>query len=132
MMPPVIFIIPLFLFFYQLRLVNSYLGLTLAYMTGLLPFTVWMAAGTSRTCPIEIEEAARVDGASRARAFLVVLPLVMPGIITIGLLIAHRGLERVLHPVHVGGAEHHARDGRAWSTSWAPTSSTGARWRPRA
>jgi len=87
MMPPVIFIIPLFLFFYQLRLVNSYLGLTLAYMTGLLPFTVWMAAGYFADLPVEIEEAARVDGASRARAFLVVLPLVMPGIITIGLLI---------------------------------------------
>jgi multiple sugar transport system permease protein len=87
MMPPVIFIIPLFLFFFQLRLVNSYLGLTLAYMTGLLPFVVWMAAGYFADLPIEVEEAARVDGASRARAFFVVLPLVMPGIITIGLLI---------------------------------------------
>ena len=87
MMPPVIFIIPLFLFFYQLHLINSYLGLALAYMTGLLPFAIWMSAGYFADLPIEVEEAARVDGASRARAFLVVLPLVMPGIITIGLLI---------------------------------------------
>jgi multiple sugar transport system permease protein len=89
MMPPVIFIIPLFLFFHQLRLINTYLGLTLAYMTGLLPFTVWMCASYFEDIPQEIEEAARVDGASRARAFLtVVLPLALPGVLTVGVLIA--------------------------------------------
>jgi multiple sugar transport system permease protein len=89
MMPPVIFIIPLFLFFHQLHLINSYLGLTLAYMTGLLPFTVWMAASYFQDIPLEIEEAARVDGASRLQSFVrVSLPLAIPGIITIGLLIA--------------------------------------------
>lgn len=89
MMPPVIFIIPLFLFFNRLGLTNSYLGLVLAYMTGLLPFTVWMCAGYFEDIPMEIEEAARVDGASKARAFLtVVLPLAMPGVLTVGVLIA--------------------------------------------
>jgi len=89
MMPPVIFIIPLFLFFHQLRLTNSYLGLVLAYMSGLLPFTVWMCASYFEDIPMEIEEAARVDGASRTRAFLtVVLPLAMPGVLTVGVLIA--------------------------------------------
>ena len=51
MMPPVIFIIPLFLFFHQLRLINTYLGLILAYMSGLLPFTVWMCAGYFEDIP---------------------------------------------------------------------------------
>jgi multiple sugar transport system permease protein len=89
MVPPVIFIIPLFLFFNQLRLINTYLGLMLAYMTGLLPFTVWMCASYFEDIPLEIEEAARVDGASRGRAFLtVVLPLAIPGVLTVGVLIA--------------------------------------------
>jgi multiple sugar transport system permease protein len=87
MVPPVIFIIPLFMYFHQLRLVNTYQGLILAYMTGLLPFTVWMTASYFQDIPVEIEEAARVDGASRFRAFLVVLPLALPGVLTVGVLI---------------------------------------------
>lgn len=87
MVPPVIFIIPLFMYFHQLRLVNTYQGLILAYMTGLLPFTVWMTASYFEDIPVEIEEAARVDGASRFRAFLVVLPLALPGVLTVGVLI---------------------------------------------
>jgi len=104
MMPPVIFIIPLFLFFHQLRLINSYLGLTLAYMTGLLPFTVWMAASYFQDIPLEIEEAARVDGASKLQAFLrVSLPLAIPGIITIGLLIAIAAWSEYFIPAMLGG-----------------------------
>jgi multiple sugar transport system permease protein len=105
MMPPVIFIIPLFLFFYQLRLIDSFLGLTLAYMTGLLPFTIWMSASYFLDLPVELEEAARVDGASRARAFLVVLPLVRPGIITIGLLIAIAAWSEYFIPFLLGGTK---------------------------
>jgi multiple sugar transport system permease protein len=104
MMPPVIFIIPLFLFFHQLHLINSYLGLTLAYMTGLLPFTVWMAASYFQDIPLEIEEAARVDGASKLQAFLrVSLPLAIPGIITIGLLIAIASWSEYFIPSMLGG-----------------------------
>ena len=105
MMPPVIFIIPLFLFFHQLRLINTYLGLILAYMTGLLPFTVWMCAvATSRTSRMEIEEAARVDGASQARAFVtVVLPLAMPGVLTVGVLIAIASWSEYFIPFLLGG-----------------------------
>ena len=97
MIPPVIFIIPLFMYFHQLRLVNTYQGLILAYMTGLLPFTVWMTASYFTDIPVEIEEAARVDGASRFRAFLVVLPLALPGVLTVGVLIPRddRGEEAV-------------------------------------
>ena len=105
MMPPVIFIIPLFLFFHQLRLIDTFQGMTLAYMTGLLPFAVWMSASYFADLPIEIEEAARVDGASRARAFLVVLPLVMPGIITIGLLIAIASWSEYFIPFLLGGSK---------------------------
>jgi len=104
MMPPVIFIIPLFLFFHQLRLINTYQGLILAYMSGLLPFTVWMCASYFEDIPIEIEEAARVDGASRTRAFLtVVLPLAMPGVLTVGVLIAIAAWSEYFIPFLLGG-----------------------------
>ena len=65
MVPPVIYIIPLFLFFHLLNLIGSFTGLTLAYLTGLLPFTVWMSASYFQGVPVELEEAARVDGCSR-------------------------------------------------------------------
>ena len=104
MVPPVIFIIPLFLFFHQLKLVDSYLGLTLAYLTGLLPFTVWMTASYFQDIPIELEEAARIDGASRSRTFLsVVLPLARPGVLTVGLLVAIAAWSEYFIPLILAG-----------------------------
>jgi multiple sugar transport system permease protein len=88
MVPPVIFIIPLFLFFHNLGLVDSFAGLTLAYMTGLLPFTIWMSASYFADLPVEIEDAARVDGCTRLQSFvLTALPMALPGIITVANLI---------------------------------------------
>src|ERR1700755_826038 len=55
MVPPVIFIIPLFLFFHNLHLVGTFTGLTLAYLTGLLPFAVWMTASYFQDVPPELE-----------------------------------------------------------------------------
>jgi multiple sugar transport system permease protein len=104
MVPPVIFIIPLFLFFHQLRMVDTFHGLTLAYLTGLLPFTVWMCASYFQDVPIELEEAARIDGASRARTFLwVVLPLARPGVLTVGLLIAIAAWSEYFIPLILAG-----------------------------
>jgi multiple sugar transport system permease protein len=88
MVPPVIFIIPLFLFFHNLGLIDSFTGLTLAYMTGLLPFTIWMSASYFADLPTEIEDAARVDGCTRMQSFLfTALPMALPGIVTVANLI---------------------------------------------
>ena len=104
MVPPVIFIIPLFLYFHQLKLIDSYLGLTLAYLTGLLPFTVWLTASYVQDIPLELEEAARIDGASRTRTFLsVVLPLARPGVLTVGLLIAIAAWSEYFIPLILAG-----------------------------
>ena len=104
MVPPVIFIIPLFLFFHRLRLIDTYLGLTLAYLTGLLPFTIWMTASYFQDVPTELEEAARVDGASRAQAFVrVVLPLALPGVTTVGFLIAIAAWSEYFIPLILAG-----------------------------
>jgi multiple sugar transport system permease protein len=88
MVPPVIFIIPLFLFFHDLNLIDSFTGLVLAYMTGLLPFAIWMSASYFADLPVEVEDAARVDGCTRFQAFyLTALPLALPGIATVANLI---------------------------------------------
>ncbi len=76
MFPGPSIVIPLFDLMKKLGLFNSYLGLILLHTALVLPFTTWMAVGSFRTFPKEIEEAAIVDGASRTSAFLrVVLPI---------------------------------------------------------
>jgi multiple sugar transport system permease protein len=104
MVPPVIMIIPLFLFFHQLGLINSMLGLVLAYMTGLLPFTIWLMASYFADLPKELEDAALVDGASRLQVFLrIAVPLVRPGMVTVGVLIAIAAWSEYFIPLLLGG-----------------------------
>ncbi|MGH9113209.1 MAG: carbohydrate ABC transporter permease [Acidimicrobiales bacterium] len=65
---------------------NSVVGLTIAYVAFVLPFTVWTLRGFVANVPKELEEAAMVDGASRLRAFFTVtFPLVAPGLVATGI-----------------------------------------------
>jgi ABC-type glycerol-3-phosphate transport system permease component len=81
MLPPTLLVIPIYLIFRDLRLVDTLTGLVLAYTTFALPLCVWMLKGFFDTIPRELEEAAQVDGCSRMGAFVrVVLPLSTPGI----------------------------------------------------
>jgi|SRR4051812_14613527 multiple sugar transport system permease protein len=106
MVPPVIFIIPLFLFFHDLNLIGTFTGLTLAYLTGLLPFAVWMSASYFQDVPVELEEAARVDGANRLQAFLLIaLPLATPGVVSVALLIAIAAWSEYFIPLILAGPE---------------------------
>ncbi|MGH9107282.1 MAG: carbohydrate ABC transporter permease [Acidimicrobiales bacterium] len=85
MVPGTALIIPLFLLLNNLHLTDNYLGLILAYTASTLPFTIWALRGFVRGVPIELEEAAMVDGASRLGAFMRILfPLVLPGLIATG------------------------------------------------
>lgn len=82
MFPLVVFIIPLFVLTQRLQMQNSYLGLTIAYLTFALPLGIWMLKGFFDGIPVELEKAARIDGCTRFRAFVeVILPLSTPGII---------------------------------------------------
>ncbi|MFM0187978.1 carbohydrate ABC transporter permease [Paraburkholderia nemoris] len=82
-LPPVIIIIPLFVLFRDLHLLDSYAGLVIANLSFVVPYAVWIMKGYFDTLPLDIEEAAQVDGASKLRAFWdVVLPLARPGIAT--------------------------------------------------
>jgi N,N'-diacetylchitobiose transport system permease protein len=82
MVPVPALVIPLFLSLKSAHLLDSLVGLTLTYVALVLPFTIWTLRGFLHGIPVELEEAAMVDGASRARIMRsVLLPLVLPGLI---------------------------------------------------
>ncbi|MEU9399362.1 carbohydrate ABC transporter permease [Streptomyces sp. SID4985] len=79
--PFVLLIIPLFLLLRRLRLIDSAPGLVLVYVVWSLPFALWLLVGQMRSVPVELEEAAAVDGAGRVRTLVsVTAPLLAPGI----------------------------------------------------
>ena len=81
MFPAVMIIIPLFILMRNLGLLDSRLGLALAYTTFLLPVFIWMMKGFFDAIPLELEDAARIDGCSRIGAMVrVILPLVVGGL----------------------------------------------------
>lgn len=82
MVPSIILVFPLFLVMTELRLTNSLWSLTFGYVSITLPFCMWLLWAFFRSIPIELEEAAMMDGASRLRVFIdIVLPSAAPGII---------------------------------------------------
>ena len=82
MFPPIVTIIPLFAMMKFLHLLNSRIGLIIAYAAFNLPFVVWMMKGFFQEIPQELEEAAMVDGDSRMTAFVrIILPIAKPGLI---------------------------------------------------
>jgi multiple sugar transport system permease protein len=82
MFPAVIFLVPLFILMRLLGLVNTAGSLILTYMTFGLPLAIWLLKGFYDNIPIQLEQAARIDGATRLRAFVtIVMPLSVPGII---------------------------------------------------
>jgi multiple sugar transport system permease protein len=86
MFPPVIIVIALYTLYRKLGLLDNYLGLVLAFTSYSLPFSVWMMRGFCATVPLEIEEAAFVDGCNRLGIlWRVVMPVISPGLIAVGL-----------------------------------------------
>ena len=86
MLPGTLLIIPYFQLMAKLRLINSYLSLILAYVSFALPFSTWMLVGFFRSIPLELDEAAMVDGCTRVSAFWrVILPLSVPGLVAVGI-----------------------------------------------
>ncbi|MFF1547184.1 carbohydrate ABC transporter permease [Streptomyces sp. NPDC058291] len=84
--PFVLVIIPLFLVLKTLRLIDSVPGLVTVYVVWSLPFALWMLVGHVRAVPVELEEAAAIDGAGRLRTLVsVTAPLLAPGIVATAL-----------------------------------------------
>ena len=82
MFPAVVFLMPLFLLMRWMGLVNTHASLILTYLTFGLPLSIWLLKGFFDNIPVQLEQAARIDGATRFQAFLlIVMPLSTPGII---------------------------------------------------
>ena len=82
MFPAVVFLMPLFILMRVLHLVNTPYSLILTYLTFGLPLSIWLLKGFYDNIPPQLEQAARIDGATRFQAFVqVVMPLSLPGII---------------------------------------------------
>lgn len=82
MFPAVVFLMPLFILMRWMGLVGTHASLILTYLTFGLPLSIWLLKGFYDNIPIQLEQAARIDGATRFQAFvLIVMPLSTPGII---------------------------------------------------
>ena len=82
MFPAVVFLVPLFILMRLLGLMNTHGSLILTYLTFGLPLAIWLLKGFYDNIPYQLEQAARIDGASRFQAFLlIIMPLSVPGII---------------------------------------------------
>jgi multiple sugar transport system permease protein len=83
MIPEVSLILPLFIIASSLRLINRPSLLVIAYMSFALPYAIWMMAAFFQTVPVDLEDAARIDGCSRMGIlFRVVMPISMPGLVS--------------------------------------------------
>ena len=118
-LPPVVVVIPYFLIMRQLHLLDTVWSLVLLNATFTLPFPVIILSQMFRELPIELEEAALVDGASRFTAFSrVALPLVVPGIVATWIIcmafswneflfaLSLTSNKAIPMPVIIAGAEH--------------------------
>jgi len=87
MIPPIVVAIPFFLMFRSIGLYDSYLGLVLIYVAFNLPFVIWVLRGFIDEVPIELEEAAMIDGCTRLRVLRhVTIPISFTGIIATAVL----------------------------------------------
>lgn len=88
MFPPILMAIPLFVMLKQVGLTNSLLGLALAHMSFAMPLAMWLSTIFFRAIPIELDEAAMIDGASRLVTLTrVILPIAGPGVIAIAVFV---------------------------------------------
>jgi multiple sugar transport system permease protein len=86
LVPPSILFIPLAAMVYKLNLFDTRLALILTYPTFLIPFCTWLLMGYFKSIPIELEECALIDGASRLQILIrIILPLAVPGLISAGI-----------------------------------------------
>lgn len=87
MLPAIATVVPLFAMFQRLQLTDTLLGLVLTNSGVAVTYIIWVMSSYIRTLPVELEEAARIDGTSRFGAYLrITLPLAAPGIVAAGTL----------------------------------------------
>lgn len=88
LLPPIVAVVPLLTLLRVIGLNNTLVGLTLVYALVNVPVAVWLLEGFVRRLPVELEEAARIDGAGSARMlWSVVVPLLLPSLVAIGIIV---------------------------------------------
>jgi len=81
MIPAGMLLIPIFLLLARAQLLNSYRGVVLAYIVSSIPFSIWILKGYYDTIPVDLEESAMIDGATRLGTFTrIILPLSTPAL----------------------------------------------------
>jgi multiple sugar transport system permease protein len=88
MIPEVSLIVPLFILATRLQLIDKPAVLIITYLTFSLPFAIWLLAAFFQTIPVELEDAARIDGCSRlATLFRIIMPISTPGLVSTALFV---------------------------------------------
>jgi ABC-type glycerol-3-phosphate transport system permease component len=100
MLPLVVMLAPLYLLLLEAQLLDSVAGLVVGFTTFGLPFAVWMMKSFIDAVPIDVEEAARVDGYPRWQVLLrVVTPLIMPGLLTTATFVFMEAWNNLIYPL---------------------------------
>jgi multiple sugar transport system permease protein len=106
MLPPVAVVIPIYILFQRIGLLDSRVALIITYLATNLPIVVWLMRDYFQTIPIEVEECAQIDGASRYRIFWsIVLPLAVPGLVATFLFVLVFAWNEYLLALFLSGAK---------------------------
>jgi multiple sugar transport system permease protein len=100
MLPLVVLLAPLYLLLLHAQLLDTRAGLVVGFATFGLPFAVWMMKSFIDAVPIEVEEAARIDGYPRWQILgKVVAPLILPGLVTTGAFVFMEAWNNLIYPL---------------------------------
>ena len=106
MIPGISFLVPWFIVFRALGLLDTYTGLVIAHLVITVPLITWIMIGFFEEVPVELEEAARIDGCSRAGVFLrIALPLVRPSLVSAAILALIFTWNSFLFPLILAGVK---------------------------
>ncbi len=98
MFPSVMLVVPFYSVLTKYHLTNSLLGLIVVYAATNIAFSTWMMVSYFKTIPVDLDEAARVDGASNFRIFWnIILPLTVPGIAAIAIFVLINGWNEYMY-----------------------------------
>ena len=106
MLPPVAVVIPIYILFQRLNMLDTRSALIITYLAVNLPIVVWLMRDYFQTIPLELEECAQIDGASRFRIFWsIVLPLAVPGLVATFLFVLVFAWNEYLLALFLSGAD---------------------------
>lgn len=106
MLPPVAVVIPIYILFQRMGLLDTRVALIITYLAVNLPIVVWLMRDYFQTIPVEVEECAQIDGASRYRIFWsIVLPLAVPGLVATFLFVLVFAWNEYLLALFLSGAK---------------------------